>query len=52
MGTGKTGAANAALLAVQILAVKNAGLRRKLAEFKGRLAAQVEADSEKVKQGQ
>ena len=51
MGTGKTGAANAALLAVQILAVKNAALRRKLVEFKARLAAQVEADSEKVKQG-
>ena len=50
MGTGKTGAANAALLAVQILAVKNAALRRKLVEFKARLAAQVEADSEKVKQ--
>jgi 5-(carboxyamino)imidazole ribonucleotide mutase len=49
MGTGKTGAANAALLAVQILAVKNAGLRRKLAEFKSRMAAQVEMDSEKVK---
>jgi phosphoribosylaminoimidazole carboxylase PurE protein len=51
MGTGKTGAANAALLAVQILSLKNVGLRRKLAEFKARLAAQVEADSEKVKQG-
>ncbi len=51
MGTGKTGAANAALLAVQILSLKNTVLRRKLAEFKARLAAQVEADSEKVKQG-
>jgi phosphoribosylaminoimidazole carboxylase PurE protein len=50
MGTGKTGAANAALLAIQILSVKNPVLRRKLAEFKARMAAQVEADSEKVKQ--
>jgi phosphoribosylaminoimidazole carboxylase PurE protein len=51
MGIGKTGAANAALLAIQILSLKNVGLRRKLTEFKARLAAQVEADSEKVKQG-
>jgi len=51
MGTGKTGAANAALLAVQILAVKNADLRRRLVEDKARMAAQVEADSEKVRQG-
>ncbi len=50
MGTGKAGAANAAMLAVQILALKNPALRRKLAEFKARLAAQVETDSEKVKQ--
>ena len=49
MGTGKTGGSNAALLALQILAVKNAGLRRKLVEEKARMAAQVEADSEKVR---
>jgi phosphoribosylaminoimidazole carboxylase PurE protein len=51
MGTGKAGAANAALLAIQILAVKDAGLRRKLVEDKARMAAQVEADSEKVRRG-
>ena len=49
MGTGKTGAANAALLAVQILSVKHPDLRRKLADFKARMAAQVESDSEKVR---
>jgi phosphoribosylcarboxyaminoimidazole (NCAIR) mutase len=49
MGTGKTGGANAALLALQILAVKNADLRRRLVDEKARLAAQVEADSEKVR---
>jgi phosphoribosylcarboxyaminoimidazole (NCAIR) mutase len=49
MGTGKTGGSNAALLALQILAVKNADLRRKLVEEKSRMAAQVEADSEKVR---
>ncbi len=50
MGTGKTGAANAALLAAQILSLKSPVLRRKLAEFKARMASQVESDSEKVKQ--
>jgi phosphoribosylaminoimidazole carboxylase PurE protein len=49
MGTGKTGGSNAALLALQILAVKNAGLRAKLVEEKARMAVQVEADSEKVR---
>ena len=49
MGTGKTGGSNAALLALQILAVKNADLRRRLIEEKARMAAQVEADSEKVR---
>ncbi|MGD0781596.1 MAG: 5-(carboxyamino)imidazole ribonucleotide mutase [Candidatus Aminicenantales bacterium] len=49
MGTGKTGGSNAALLALQILAVKNPDLRGKLVEEKARMAAQVEADSEKVR---
>jgi 5-(carboxyamino)imidazole ribonucleotide mutase len=51
MGTGKTGGSNAALLAIQILAVKNAELRGRLVEEKTRMAAQVEADSEKVRRG-
>ncbi len=49
MGTGKTGAANAALLAIQILALGNEALRAKLVEHKKAMAAQVEADSEKVR---
>jgi 5-(carboxyamino)imidazole ribonucleotide mutase len=49
MGTGKTGAANAALLAIEILGLKSAALREKLAEHKKKMAAQVEADSEKLK---
>ena len=49
MGTGKTGAANAALLAVEILGLKKAVLREKLADHKKKMAAQVEADSEKLK---
>jgi 5-(carboxyamino)imidazole ribonucleotide mutase len=49
MGTGKTGAANAALLAIEILGLKSDGLRAKLRDHKARMAAQVEADSEKLK---
>jgi phosphoribosylaminoimidazole carboxylase PurE protein len=48
MGTGKTGAANAALLAVEILARKNPSLRAKLVDERKKLAARVEADSQKV----
>lgn len=51
MGVGKTGAANAALLAVQILALKRPDLRRRLVEHKAEMAVQVEADSEKVGRG-
>ena len=49
MGTGKTGAANAALLAVEILSLKKPALRAKLLEHKKKMAAQVAADSEKLK---
>jgi phosphoribosylaminoimidazole carboxylase PurE protein len=48
MGLGKTGASNAAILAVQILAVKNPRLRKKLEEYKSSLAAQVESASKKI----
>lgn len=49
MGTGETGAANAALLAVEILSLKKPALRKKLLEHKKKMASQVEADSEKLK---
>jgi len=49
MGTGKTGAVNAALLAVRILSLKRPELRSKLTDYRAKMAAQVEADSEKVK---
>lgn len=49
MGTGKTGAANAALLAIEILSLKKPALRKKLLEHKKKMASQVEADSEKLK---
>jgi 5-(carboxyamino)imidazole ribonucleotide mutase len=51
MGTGKSGAGNAALLAVQILSLKRPELREKLVAHKEKMAAQVEADSEKVRRG-
>ena len=47
---GAAGAVNAAILAVQILATHDAGLARKLAEHKERLARSVMEKSEKVQQ--
>jgi 5-(carboxyamino)imidazole ribonucleotide mutase len=51
MGTGKTGASNAAILAVEILALKNPALAEKLLDGRRKQAAKVEADSEKLKAG-
>jgi phosphoribosylaminoimidazole carboxylase PurE protein len=48
MGLGKTGAANAALFAVQILSLKNPRLKKRLADHKKALAAQVEETSKKI----
>ena len=48
MGTGKTGASNAALLAVEILGLKKGAFRKKLEEYRKQMAGQVEADSKKV----
>jgi phosphoribosylaminoimidazole carboxylase PurE protein len=47
---GKAGAVNAAILAVQILATRDAALARKLAEHKESLARSVLEKSEKVRQ--
>ena len=47
---GKAGARNAGLLAVQILAVSNADLTRRLIEFKGEMAAGVEAKARALEQ--
>ena len=49
MGVGKTGAANAALLAVQILGLKDKALLDKFKDYKKRMAAQVESVSNKLK---
>jgi len=48
MGLGKTGASNAALLAVQILGLKDKGLRDKLTDYKAKMAVQVERASRKL----
>lgn len=50
MGLGKSGAANAAFLAVQILALKDSGLKKKIKAYKKKLASQVEKKSEKLKE--
>lgn len=50
MGIGKHGAINAALLAVQILSLKDESLREKYGQYKIRMAESVEASSKKVKQ--
>ncbi len=45
---GRAGARNAGLLAVQILALSDAGLRRKLREHRLRMAAEVQAKDRKL----
>jgi phosphoribosylaminoimidazole carboxylase PurE protein len=47
---GKTGGANAALLAIQILALNDAGLRKKLAAHRKKMAEEVEESSRKVQE--
>ncbi len=48
MGLGKTGAANAALLAVEILSLKQPALRKRLQKYRAKMAAQVVASSRKI----
>ncbi|MGB8952647.1 MAG: 5-(carboxyamino)imidazole ribonucleotide mutase [Candidatus Aminicenantales bacterium] len=48
MGIGKTGALNAALLAVQILSLKQPRLEKRLREYRKIMASQVETDSSKI----
>lgn len=50
MALGKHGGANAAILAVEILALKDEGLRAKLAAHRAGMAAKVEAASVKLKE--
>jgi phosphoribosylamine--glycine ligase len=48
MAIGKPGARNAGILAVQILALADAGLSKKLAEYKQDMAAKVEQKAQKL----
>lgn len=50
MGLGKSGASNAALLAVQILALKEDSLAEKLKEYRKKMASQIESNSKKIKE--
>lgn len=50
MGTGKTGASNAAILAIEILSLRNPLLRRKLEEYRKKLATQVAGASKRIRQ--
>jgi len=48
MGLGKSGASNAALLAIQILSLKEPSLRKKLEKHRAEMAALVETSSKKI----
>jgi phosphoribosylaminoimidazole carboxylase PurE protein len=50
MGLGKSGAANAALLAIQILSLNDPSLLKKLRDYREEMAAQIEAKSKKIQQ--
>ncbi len=50
MGLGKSGASNAALLAVQILGLKDTKLMTKMKDYREKMASQVESKSKKIQQ--
>lgn len=50
-GLGKIGAQNAAILAVEILGLRDSGLKQRLADYKKRLAEDVKKGSVEVKRG-
>jgi phosphoribosylaminoimidazole carboxylase PurE protein len=50
MGLGKSGAANAALLAIQILSLNDPSLVKKLKDYREEMAAQIEVKSKKIQQ--
>jgi len=49
MGLGNSGAANAALLAIQILSLQDPSLEKKLKEYRSTMASEVEKKSRKTK---
>ena len=50
MGLGKSGAANAALLAIQVLSLGDPSLREKLKEYREKMASEVESKSKKIQE--
>jgi 5-(carboxyamino)imidazole ribonucleotide mutase len=50
MGIGKSGASNAAILAIQILALADNSLTEKLDEYRSQMAENVEAASKKIQE--
>jgi len=50
MGIGKSGASNAALLAIQILALTDPSLQEKLNDYRSQMAKNVEAASQKIQE--
>jgi phosphoribosylaminoimidazole carboxylase PurE protein len=50
MGIGKSGALNAALLAIQILALTDPSLQEKLNDYRSQMAKNVEAASQKIQE--
>ncbi len=48
MGLGKSGAVNAALLAIQVLSLKEPSLREKLKKYREKIASEVESKSKKI----
>ncbi|MGD2246246.1 MAG: 5-(carboxyamino)imidazole ribonucleotide mutase [Candidatus Aminicenantes bacterium] len=48
MGLGKSGAANAALLAVQVLGLKESSLSERMKEYREKMASQVEITSKAI----
>jgi len=50
MGLGKSGAANAALLAIQILGLEEPSLAEKMKEYRKEMASQVEKKSKKIQE--
>jgi len=50
MGLGKSGAVNAALLAVQVLGLKEPSLKEKLKEYREKMASEVESKSKKIQE--
>ena len=50
MGLGKSGASNAALLAIQILSLNDPSLVKKLKDYREEMATQIEVKSKKIQQ--